>query len=54
MEVYNDEHWAMGLALWDSVKKGITLQTHGVTEVAGFTDSQEAVQRMENLEPRPV
>jgi ribonuclease HI len=51
MEVYEAELWAIGLALRESVSKRDTLQTHGVTKVAVFSDSQVAIQRTEHLEP---
>jgi len=51
MEVYDAELGAIGLALRESVRKRDTLQTHGVTKVAVFSDSQAAVRRTEHLEP---
>jgi len=53
IEVYDAELWAIGLALWESVRKGDTLQTHGVTKVAVGSDSQVAIRRTEHLEPGP-
>jgi len=53
MEVYDAELWAIGLALRESVKKRDTLQIHGVTKVAVFSDSQAAIRQMEHLEPWP-
>jgi len=53
MEVYDAELWAIGLALRESVRKRDTLQTHGVTKVAVFSDSQAAIRRTEHLEPGP-
>jgi len=53
IEVYDAELWAIGLALCESVMKKDTLQTHGVTKVAFFSDSQAATRRMEHLEPGP-
>jgi hypothetical protein len=53
MEVYDAELWVIGLALREAVKKTDTLQTHGVTKVAVFSDSQPAIRRMEHLEPGP-
>jgi len=53
MEVYDAELWAIGLALRESVKKTDTLQTHGVTKVAVFSESQAAIRRTEHLEPGP-
>jgi hypothetical protein len=42
-EDYDAEMWAIGLALRESLKKWDTLRTHGVTKVAGFSDSQAAI-----------
>jgi ribonuclease HI len=53
MVVYDAELWAIGRALRESVKKRDTLQTHGVTKVAVFSDSQAAIRRTEHLEPEP-
>jgi len=53
MEVYDAEQWAIGLALRESVRKRDTMQTHGVTKVAIFSDSPAAIQRMEYLELGP-
>jgi len=53
MEVSTAELWAIRLALPESVKKRHTLQTHGATKVAIFSDSQAAIRRMEHLEPGP-
>jgi len=53
MEVYDAELWAIGLALWESVKKRDTLQTPGVTNVGGYSDLQPAIRRTEHLEPGP-
>jgi ribonuclease HI len=53
VEVYDAELWAVGLALRESVKKRDVLQTHGVTKVAVFSDSQAAIRRTEHLEPGP-
>jgi len=44
MVVYDVELWAIGLTLWESVRKRDTLQTHRVMKVAGFNDLQEAIQ----------
>ena len=38
MEVYDAELWAIGLALRDSARKRDTLETHGMTMVAVFSD----------------
>jgi len=54
IEVYDAELWAIGLALWESVKKRDTLQTHRVMKVAVFSDSQATIRRTENLEPGPA
>jgi hypothetical protein len=43
MKVYDAELWAIGLTQWESVRKRDTLQTHGVTKVAIFSDSQAAI-----------
>jgi ribonuclease HI len=53
MVVYDAELWAIGLELRESVKKRDTLQTHGVTKIAVFSDSQAAIRRTEHLEPGP-
>jgi len=53
MEVYDAERCAIGLALWESVRKRDTLQTHGVTKVAVFSDSQVSIRRTEHLAPGP-
>jgi hypothetical protein len=53
MEVNDAERRAIGLALRESVRKRDTMQIQGVTKVAGFSDSQEAIQRTEHLEPGP-
>jgi len=53
MEVYDAELWAIRLALRESVQKRDTLQTHGVTEVAVFSDSQAAIRRTERLDHGP-
>ena len=45
------EVWSIGLALRESVKKRDTLQTHRVTKVAVFSNSQTAFRRTEHLEP---
>jgi hypothetical protein len=39
MVVYDAELWAIGLTLRVSVKKRETVQSHGVTKVAIFSDS---------------
>jgi ribonuclease HI len=54
MEVFNAELCAIGFALRDSVKKKDTLQTHRVTKVAVFSDSQAAIRRTEHLKPGPT
>ena len=54
MEVYDAELWAIGLALRESVRKRDRLQTHGVTKVAVFSNSQAAIRRTEHLEPGPA
>jgi hypothetical protein len=41
--VYDAELWAIVLALQESVKRKNTLQTHEVTKVAVFRDSQAAI-----------
>jgi ribonuclease HI len=51
--IHDAELWAIGLALRESVRKRDTLQTHGVTKVAVFSDSQAAIRRTEHLEPGP-
>jgi hypothetical protein len=51
MEVYDAELWAIGLALCESVRKRDTLQRHGMTKVAVFSDWQAAIRHMEYLEP---
>jgi len=48
MEVYDAELWAIGHALWESVKNRETLPTHRVTKVAVFSDSQAAIRRMKH------
>jgi len=53
MEVYHPERWAIRLVLRESVRKRDTLQTHRVTKVAVFSDSQVAIRRTEHLEPGP-
>jgi len=53
MQVFDADLWAIGLALRESVKKKYILQTHGVTKVAVFSDSQAAIRQMEHLEPGP-
>jgi len=53
MEVYDAELWAIGRALRESLRKRDTLQTHGVTKVAVFSDMQVAIQGTEHLEPGP-
>jgi len=53
MEVYDAELWAIGLALWESVRKRDTLQTQTLTKVAVFSDLQAAIQRTQHLEPGP-
>jgi len=53
VEVNDAELWAIGLALWESVKKRDTLQTYGVTKVAIISYSQAAIQRTEHMEPGP-
>jgi ribonuclease HI len=53
MLVYDTELWDIGLALRESVKKRDTLQTHGVTKVAVFSDSEAAIRQTEHLEPAP-
>jgi len=50
MEVYDAELWGIGLALRESVKKRDTLQTHGVTKVAVFNNSQAGIRQTEHLE----
>jgi len=53
MEVFDAELWAIGIALHQTVKKSETLQTHGVTMMAIFSDSQAAIRRAAHLEPGP-
>jgi len=53
MEVYDAELWAIGLALRESVRKRDRLQTHGVTNVAVFSETQAGIRRTEHLEPGP-
>jgi ribonuclease HI len=53
MEVYDAELWAIRLALRESVRKRDRLQTHGVTKVAVFSDSQATMRRTEHLDPGP-
>jgi len=53
MEVNHAELWAIALALRESVRKRYTLQTHGVTKIAIFSDSQAAIRRTELLEQGP-
>ena len=43
VEICDAELWAIGLALWESVGKRDTLQTHRVTKVAVFSNSQAAI-----------
>ena len=52
-KVFDPELRGIGLALRESVTKKDTLQTHGVTKVAVFSDSQAAIRRMAHLEPVP-
>jgi len=51
MEVFDDELWAIGLAVEVMIEKTKTLQRHGVKTVAVFSDSQAAIRRMAHLEP---
>jgi len=51
MEIYDAELWAIGLALRESVRKSGKLQTHGVTKLAGLSDSHTTIGRTEHLEP---
>jgi len=53
MQVHDAELWAIRLALWESVKKRDTLQTHRVMKVAVFSDSQAANDQTEHLEREP-
>jgi hypothetical protein len=53
MEVFDAELWAIGIALHQTVKKSETLQTHGVTMMAIFSDSQAAIRRAAHLELGP-
>jgi len=53
MEVFDAELWAIGQALRESVKKEDTLQTHGVTTAAVFSDSQGAIRQTEHVETGP-
>lgn len=43
MEIHNAELWAIGLALWKSVKDRDTLQTHRVRDIAVFSDSHAVI-----------
>lgn len=52
LEVYTGELWANRHALWVSVRKRDTLQTHRVMQGAVFSAWQAAIRRMEHLEPR--
>jgi len=42
MEVFNEEQWAIGLALDVAIEKREPLQIHGVEMAAVFSDSQGA------------
>jgi len=53
MEVYDAEMWAIRLTLREAVKKRDTLQTHGVTKVAVYSELQAAIRQTEHLEPGP-
>jgi hypothetical protein len=53
IEVYDAELWAIGLVLTESVRKRDTLQTHGVTKVAVFSDLQVAIRQLEHLDLGP-
>jgi len=53
MEVFNAEMWAFGLALEETIEKRELLQRNGVKMVAGFSDSQAAIQRAAHMEPGP-
>jgi len=53
MQVSDAELWAIRLALQESVKNRDRLQTHRVTKIAVFSDSQAAIRRTEHLEPGP-
>jgi len=43
MEVYDAELWAIGLTLWESVKRRDTLQTHRLTKVAVLSNSHAPI-----------
>jgi len=51
--IHDAAWWAIGLALWELLKKRDRLQTHGVTQIAIFSASQAAIRRTEHLEPGP-
>jgi hypothetical protein len=53
-EVCDAALWAICLSLRLSVKRWDTLQTHGVTKVGVFSESQAAIRQTEHLEPGPV
>jgi ribonuclease HI len=53
MEVFNAELWAMGLALGQAIEKRETLQRHGVTPLAIFSESQTAIRRAAHLVEGP-
>jgi len=53
MEVFDTELWAIGLALDVAIEKREALHMHGVRTVAGFSDSQAAIQQAPHLEPGP-
>ena len=54
MEVHDAVRWAIGLALRESVRRRDTLQTHRVTTVTVFSDSQAGIRSTEHLEQRPA
>jgi len=53
MEIFDAKLWVIGLALHVTIETRDTLQTHGVTQVAVFSDSQTAIRRVEYLVPGP-
>jgi len=53
MNVFDDELWAIALALDETIEKREILQRHRVQMVAVFSDSQAAIRRVAHLEPGP-
>jgi len=51
MEVFDAGLWAIGLALWETVKRRDRHQQHGVIVVAVFSDSQAAIRQAAQLQP---